>query len=424
MARRNRELFEGTEAHDDLFFGSDDDALEDEHDASPPPQSARRGSARPGRSDSRHRSQERRKRRIVGIFALIVVLVVGATIYFVGVPAYRYLFPQDYDGNGSGQVTVTVLANDGSSQIGRTLEKAGVVGSERAFTDAASDDNRAQNIQPGSYLLRKHMSAKAALGLLLDPDSRIRSGTVVTEGATIVDVEQRLAAPPCVTNTATRASCGLGLSKDDITAALRDVTQLGIPTDYLPDGTQPQSIEGFLFPATYTFDAKTTAFEALQQMVGQFTDQVRASRFSAKAKALKLTPYDALKIASIAQGEAKFAADMPKVARVILNRLAVGRNLEVDATSAYAAKLRGLDPTKEIYAQTKGPFNSYNHAGLPPTPIGNPGKDAMTGAVNPAAGTWMYYVNKDAAGHLGFYTKEADFVKAAAKCKKNNWGCG
>jgi UPF0755 protein len=164
--------------------------------------------------------------------------------------------------------------------------------------------------------------------------------------------------------------------------------------------------------------------DALQQMVAKFTDQARSTNFTAQAKALHITPYQELIIASIAQGEAKYAQDMPKVARVILNRLAAGRPLQIDATSAYAAKLKGLDPTKVIYAETKGPYNTYQHAGLPPTPIGNPGVSAMQGAAHPAAGNWLFYVNGDAAGHLFFTHSEAAFTRAVAKCRANHWGCG
>ena len=219
------------------------------------------------------------------------------------------------------------------------------------------------------------------------------------------------------------AAAAWGPTSSSVKQVLGQVSNLGIPTDYEPDGQAPQSAEGFLFPATYTFAKSTSVSDAVEQMVGKFTDEARASRFSAKAKALGLTPYQALTVASIAQAEAKFSSDFPKVARVILNHLAKQIPLRVDATSAYAAKLKGLDPTKQIYAQTQGPFNTYRNPGLPPTPIGNPGLAAMKGAVNPAQGSWMFYVNKDAAGHLGFYSTESSFIKAQQKCHDMGWGC-
>jgi UPF0755 protein len=214
------------------------------------------------------------------------------------------------------------------------------------------------------------------------------------------------------------------MSKTAVTKALEDVAALGLPTDFTIDGKLPPSVEGFLYPATYFFPDKTTPSAAIQTMVTQFTEKARSTSFTAQAKALHITPYQELIIASIAQSEAKFPDDMAKVARVILNRLAAPMPLQIDATSAYAAKLKGLDPSKVIYAEQSGPYNTYRHDGLPPTPISNPGAEAMNAAAHPASGNWLYYVNADAAGHLFFTNSEAAFSRAVAKCKANNWGCG
>jgi UPF0755 protein len=112
------------------------------------------------------------------------------------------------------------------------------------------------------------------------------------------------------------------------------------------------------------------------------------------------------------------------VARVILNRIRAGRPLQIDATSAYGCKVAGTAAAKCIYKDVPGPYNSYTNKSLPPTPISNPGAEAMNAAAAPTAGNWLYYVNADAAGHLFFTDSEAAFTKAAATCKANNWGCG
>ncbi len=351
-------------------------------------------------------------------------MVVVVATFLVVLPIYHYLVPRDYSGTGTGSVVVEVHPNDDASAIAKTLHDDGVVASERAFKDAANNNPKSRNIQPGSYKLHHHMSAKSALNLLLDPASRVKSDVVVTEGATTLDVVKRLTAPPCGSVTDASTLCGPGMDKAEVTKALQNVKALGLPTDYLANGKTPLSVEGFLYPATYYFPARTTPTEALGQLISNFTDQARTTNFTAAAKANHITPYQQLIIASIAQAEAKFPDDFAKVARVLLNRLAAGMPLQVDATSAYAAKLKGLDPTKVIYNQVDGPYNTYRHRGLPPTPISNPGAEAMDGAAHPATGNWIYYVNGDAAGHLFFTKSETEFARAAAKCKANNWGCG
>jgi UPF0755 protein len=407
-----------------LFFDpSDDDSFLSEPDDGHLPH-VERVSRGERRAAAGHRARRKRHRRALWIMSGVLVVVVVVATFLVVLPIYHYLVPSDYSGQGTGSVVVEVHANDDASAIAKTLHERGVVASERAFTDAANSNSKSRSIQPGSYELRHHMSAKNALALLLDPTSRVRSDVVVTEGATTLDVVKRLTAPPCDSAAGAAKLCGPGMDKAAVTKALEDVKALGLPTDYLANGKTPLSAEGFLFPATYYFPAKTTPTDALGQLISNFTDQARTTKFTAAANANHITPYEQLIIASIAQSEAKFPDDYAKVARVLLNRLAANRPLQVDATSAYAAKLKGLDPTKVIYNQVDGPFNTYRHPGLPPTPISNPGADAMDGAAHPAAGNWTYYVNGDAAGHLFFTNSETAFAKAAATCKANHWGCG
>lgn len=432
MRQGDRESSTGSDPHGLLFGPSDDDGYDDQHpdyghhDAGPRDRLPRveRVSRSELRAERGHRAARRRNRRVGFVLVGLLVAVVAAATWLVVLPVYHYLSPADYSGSGSGAVVIEVKANDGADDIGATLHAKGVVASERAFADAANDNSRSKDIQPGSYKLRKHMSAKSALGLLLDPASRVNSDVVVTEGATTIDVFRRLTAPPCGAKASASAVCGPGLDKAAVTKALENVDAAGLPTDFTVGGKPPASVEGFLYPSTYYFAANTSPAAAVQTMVTQFTEKAHTSNFTAQAAALHITPYQELIIASIAQAEAKFPDDYPKVARVILNRIAANRPLQIDATSAYAAKLRGLDPTKVIYAEQAGPYNTYRHTGLPPTPISNPGAEAMDGAARPATGDWLFYVNGDADGHLFFTNSESAFEHAVATCRAKHWGCG
>jgi UPF0755 protein len=341
-----------------------------------------------------------------------VVIVVLAVVAYVGWNKYQDRYhPKDFAGAPGPVVTIKVSTGDGADAIGQTLFKAKVVASVRAFANAAKADPSAQNIQPGTYKVRQHLSGKAAVAALLDPSARIANDAAVFEGATVFDVQDQLAK-------------ALGVSAAAVDAAVKNVSALNLPAGYAGTSGAPTSVEGFLYPATYTFDAGTTPTDALTQMITNFIAKDRSSHFAAQAGAAHLTPYSALIIASIAVKEAKVASDYPKVARVILNRIAAHKPLQIDATSAYAAKLAKLDPTKVIYATIDSPYNTYTHDGLPPTPISNPGADSMDAAVHPAAGDWLYYVNSDAAGDLFFTASESAFEQAVQKCRANHWGCG
>ena len=395
---------------DSLLFGGDDDELLNDT------QPARQTWA-DRRRDDRLTHRRRRLRGRLGV--LIAILIVAAVALFVVPRTIDYFRVKDYSGSGYGSVTVRIPSGATASDIGAVLDQAGVIQSGKAFTQAASSNSAAKTIEPGSYTLRKHMSGKSALLALLNPGSRDAShDVVVTEGATVVDVGTNLAKV-------------LGGSQHAaIAKAIGNVNALGLPLGYKSitaagsSEQPPSSAEGFLYPATYTLDPGSTPEVALQRMVARFVEQDRSTGFAEDAKTLAVTPYQALIIASIAQAEAKFATDMPKVARVILNRIKLGKPLQIDATSAYVAKLEGLDPSKVVYAQVAGPYNTYHHVGLPPTPIDNPGSAAMVAAVHPATGNWLYYVNGDSAGHLFFTHSEAAFAAAAKTCRQKHWGCG
>ncbi len=343
--------------------------------------------------------------------ALVAAVLVLAAGWFIARPLIEDRFsPKDWSGAGVGQVLIQVKPNDSAGAIGTTLVKQGVVRTKRAFTNAASDNDNSRSIQPGYYRLHKHMAAKQALALLLDPAAKVESDVTIPEGATEQDVLVRVAK-------------ALNVPSSKVTAAATNVADLGLPEGYgAHAGAVPKSAEGFLFPDTYSLDPGTSPADALQEMTSEFTGVDRDMGFAAGADKMSITPYEALTIASMIEGEAKFPDDRAKVARVIYNRLAKHMPLGIDATSVYGAKLAGQNPAK-IDFNVPTPYNTRIKQGLPPTPIGNPGRAAMTAAVKPIAGNWLYYVNGDATGHLFFTADPDEFAAAAERCRQNHWGC-
>ncbi|MFF8845423.1 endolytic transglycosylase MltG [Streptomyces sp. NPDC015127] len=149
--------------------------------------------------------------------------------------------------------------------------------------------------------------------------------------------------------------------------------------------------EGYLFPATYPIDENTTPASLLSFMVNTAHQRFGAKAVAASARKEGLSPYEAVNIASIVQAEADTAPDMGKVARVIHNRLAKGMPLQMDSTLNYALDRSTVDTTSED-TRLDSPYNTYGRTGLPPTPIDNPGDEAMHAAVAPPAGDWLYFV--------------------------------
>ncbi|MGW1493348.1 endolytic transglycosylase MltG [Streptomyces sp. NPDC002402] len=149
--------------------------------------------------------------------------------------------------------------------------------------------------------------------------------------------------------------------------------------------------EGYLFPATYPVDSTSTPQSLLSYMVNTAHQRFGADRMSSGAERSGLTAYQTVSIASIVQAEADTPEDMGKVARVIYNRLAQGMPLQMDSTLNYALNRSTLDTTA---ADTRidSPYNSYQRRGLPPTPIDNPGEQAMRAAISPPPGNWLYFV--------------------------------
>jgi UPF0755 protein len=363
----------------------------------------------PGAAKRSHRHQVNRRRRRHRVFPMlslvVIIALIGASYVLVRTAADHFKTP-DYTGAGTGFTRITIAPGDGASDVAAALVKAGSVESSKAFINAAKKSGRAGDIQPGVFRVPLHASGSSAMAAILNPANKLITQITIPEGYTESQVLTTLAAKT-------------GLPAAGLKAAAGKIGDLG-----LPDGFKPSTAEGFLYPSTYQFNPGSTPDQVLQQLTGQFGTQYAKLGIAQAAHAVGLTPYQALVVASIIEGEAKFDADRPKVARVILNRLAAGRPLQIDATSVYGAKLAGQDPKKVDFATLDSPYNSYTHPGLPPTPIDNPGNSSLQAAVKPATGTWMYYVNGDAAGHLSFFTDENAFLQAVAACKANGWGCG
>lgn len=149
--------------------------------------------------------------------------------------------------------------------------------------------------------------------------------------------------------------------------------------------------EGYLFPATYPLNDKSTPAGLLSYMVNTANRKLNGSQVTAGADRDGVNPYQTLTIASIVEAEAATKEDMGKVARVIYNRLDRGMPLQMDSTINYGLNRSTLDTTTKD-TRAENPYNTYVRMGLPPTPIANPGAEAMKAAISPPQGDWVYFV--------------------------------
>lgn len=325
--------------------------------------------------------QPRRRRkhnpfvRIGAILVAAAVVVAGGILGFGVVRdmipdlSFGESAPEDFEGTGSGEVEVEIPQGAGGGQIGQLLFDAGVVASAESFANTAAADPRATSIQPGTYTMAEQMSSAAALDRLVDPSARVGTGVTVREG----------------------------LWQDEIFALLAEATGNDLadyeavdPADLdLPEAANGE-LEGFLFPDTYEFASDSTPEQQLQAMID--LGQQRYAEVGLGDEEMR----EILIKASIVQGEGMYAEDLPKVARVVENRLAEGSEtngrLEMDSTIHFIHQERGRVGTTNEQREADSPYNTYQNEGLPPGPINSPGLAAIEAAMHPEQGDWEFFV--------------------------------
>lgn len=325
----------------------------------------------------------RRRRRGRGCLPVLIVLAVLGGLLYVGVTKGvevikdQFSEAADFAGPGSGKVNFEVEPGDTSTDIGRNLKDQGVVASVDAFVAAANGEPRAGGIQVGFYALKKEMSAEDALQVLVDPANIISNAITFPEGLRVVDILDIF-----VENT--------DFKRRDFEKVLDNPGPLGLP------GYAEGNAEGYLFPSTYGFGPNETPTSMLTAMVDRWKQAADDAGLEDAAAALDLSPHELMTVASLVEAEGR-GDDMPKISRVIYNRLddvdgpTIGR-LQIDATVNYALgrELVAIPTLDDL--EVDSPYNTYANAGLPPGPIEAPGDAAIQAASNPADGDWLFYV--------------------------------
>lgn len=294
--------------------------------------------------------------KIVSI--ILVVILLGGTGLLLLTSK-----PTDFpDGTAGPEVAISVSAGETGASIANDLYNSGVILMSKTFLELALKDSRALSISPGLHKIESHITSIRALEELLDP--KRNSGLVqVTEGSTYSDVLK----------------------------ALQNAKIVGkVGKQVIPDIAKGHtSLEGLLFPATYALPEEANVSSSLSTMLEKFTEQ--ANKISLNSGFERYNAYQVLTIASLIQIEAD-TADFAKAARVIYNRLAINMPLQLNSTVQYANNTRGRIALSRKATTIASPYNTYLHTGLPPTPISNPGAAALTAALHPVAGDWLYFI--------------------------------
>jgi len=325
----------------------------------------------------------RLQRRIFIISGLCALLLFG----------FLRLQPSnDFSANDPGR-EIEFLVQDGElgSSIAQNLEIKGVVKSAVKFIEEFNKDPKAAGISPGSHLIETRIPAKTAISQLLDP-KRLKNVLVVREGSTFANVLSSLK------------------TNENIAGAINGYN--GVKPVY---SNARNSLEGSLFPARYSFEQNTSIEKALKTMVAKAKSEYALLGVDAGYE--KYKPFEVLTIASMVQIEGD-PSNFSKVARVIYNRLKIGMALQLNATVQYATNSQGQIMLSSKATKINSPFNTYRFAGLPPTPIANPSKDAIFATLNPAAGDWLYFITV-APKDTRFTTDFKEFSKWNTEFNKN-----
>jgi UPF0755 protein len=372
--------------------------------------------------DAAERPRRRRSRRklVLWLVGLLVLVVAGGGGYYgvrqvMGIGSY-----DDYPGDGDKDVVVQVQSGDSVSDIAQHLKDNDVVASAKAVVKAGEGDNRVLGVQPGYYLMKTKMSGAAAVKRIVDDASKV--GAVEIKGGYQLDdvVGPDNKPVPGILSLLATASCATidgkktCLTADQLRQAAEtaDPAALGVPDWALPDVRKAPAkhrLEGLMVPGIYSVKPGASPVDVLKGVITSSVTKLQAAGLPAKAVDTGFRPYEVLVIASLVEREV-ITPDMGKGARVIYNRLAAAQKLGLDSTVNYELERPNLT-TNDADRDKSGPYNTYGVLGLPPTPIGSPGNDALRAAFNPEPGKWLYFVKCQKDGTSCFAEDQAQHDK-------------
>lgn len=323
------------------------------------------------------------------IIGTVVAVVVLAVIAFFAVPAVKGLLGgEDASVTAGQQVTVTIPDGASGDTIASILSENHIVENPKDYYAAVKKLNADMSLQPGTYSFTTQMDATKVVQQLIEGPNAGSDALTVPEGLTVDQVADRV------------AQAYGSISKNDF---LNQAKASNYVNDYpFLKGAANDSLEGFLFPKTYSLGKKPSADDVIRAMLDQFNTEYKSLDFAGCEAKIKerygvgMSDYDIINLASIVEREGLNADQRAHIASVFYNRLAGKldglRYLNSDATMMYVT---GGEVTADDL-QSDSPYNTYKHEGLPPTPICSPSLEALKATLEPTDSDDLYfYITQD-----------------------------
>ena len=335
-----------------------------------------------------------------GVARALSVLTLLAVLSVLGATGWLFVIYPDTDGPASDVEEVHIQVSEGMSlrQLASELKNEGVIEDARVWSLYMRMRGLDRHLRQGKVRFRVPMTPEEAARHATTQLGRIQVRILIPEGFSRFEIAARL------------DEYGV-CDADDFLDATEDASLLA---SY---GVEAHDAEGYLFPDTYEFDDDTRPRRVVERMLANWTQKYEEiqEQYADQLGSLKgWTTHDLVTLASIVEKEAAVPAERSRIAGVFWNRLRSKRflprrRLQADPTVQYgcvavpeaAPSCTDYDGhiTRAMLDDRDNPYNTYRHSGLPPGPISNPGRAAITAVIDPEKHDYFYFVARGGGQH-------------------------
>lgn len=334
-----------------------------------------------------------------GKFIIIFLLIVAVVGFFV----YKNITNTSPVSKDNTSKVIEIPQGSGTSQIAKILKDNNLIKSEFAFKKAAKNENLTTEFKAGEYELNESMSVYDIFNVITVSNSSDRKDlikVVIPEGYELINIADKLEDNNLV-------------DKDKFLELARNKNNFNGEYEFMDLLDDSQSLEGYLFPATYSIEPNASEEEIILMMLDAY-NRVYETEIKNNLESTGMTLNELMSLASIIEREGRLDEERPIMSSVFYNRIEQGIPLGSCATVQYIIGER--KPVLSI-ADTRidSPFNTYINKGLPPSPIASPGKVSILAAINPADTDYLFFVLTGKDGSHTFTKTNAEHEEA----KKN-----